>query len=129
MRIELMRMNHLIAGGALFLFPFVAKAQAGTEGFQNSLNLAAGASGLQTVQSPGAFVGNLISAVLALSGLILVCVLVYAGILYMQGGADEGKVKQAKKLILNSIIGIVLIIVAYAASVFIIDAITQTVGA
>lgn len=115
-------MKHLVAGGALFLFPWIARAQTGTEGFQNSLNLAAGASGLAQVQTPAEIVGSFINVILSLAGIALVCILVYAGILYMQGGQDEGKIKQAKGLIVNSVIGLVLILSAFAISTFVIDA-------
>ena len=89
----------------------------------------AGGAGLLNTASPGTLVANLINVILGLSGLVLVCFLVYAGILYMQGGSDEKKVQQAKALILNSIIGIVLIISAYAISTFVIEALSRAVSA
>ncbi len=130
MRIELMRMNHLIAGGAFFLFPSVAFAQErAMNNFRSGLTATAGGAGLLNTTSPGTLVANLINVILGLSGLVLVCFLVYAGILYMQGGSDEKKVQQAKALILNSIIGIVLIISAYAISTFVIEALSRAVSA
>lgn len=126
MRAELMQMKHLVAGGVLFLFPLMVFAETpAVSNFKGSLNAAAGVSGLQTIASPGVIAGNLINVILGISGIALFCLLAYAGVLYMQGGSDEGKIKQAKGLIVNAIIGIVLVLSAYAISQFVLDALTR----
>lgn len=125
-----MRLKHLLASGALFLFPLSAFADTqAVSNFKSGLTAAAGGAGLLNAASPGTLVGNLINVILSLAGIVLVGLLVYAGILYMQGGQDESKIKQAKGIILNSIIGLILILSAYAISTFVISALIQSVGA
>lgn len=66
-------------------------------------------------------IGNIINVILSVMGILFVILIVYAGILYMQGGQDEGKIKKAKGLIINAIVGLVIVIASYAISAFIID--------
>jgi hypothetical protein len=73
-------------------------------------------------------VGNLISALLGLSGLILVGLLIYGGILYMTAQGDMDRVKQAKKTMVNAVIGIVIVVASYAAASFIIAQLTSAVN-
>lgn len=65
-------------------------------------------------------VGNMINVILSVMGIVFVLLIVYAGILYMQGGTDEKKIAKAKNLIINAIIGLVIVIAAFAISSFII---------
>jgi len=94
------------------------------------LNLAGdrgfGASGAISVPT---LVGNLINALLGLSGLILVGLLVYGGFLYMTAQGDTERVKTAKKTMINAVIGIVIIVAAYAAAAFVIAQLTSAVSA
>lgn len=92
-------------------------AEIATCGVQVSGNRAYGTTSPIAVPT---LVGNLINALLGISGLILVGLLIYGGILYMTAQGDIERVKNAKKTMINAVIGIVIIVVAYAASTFII---------
>ncbi len=67
------------------------------------------------------FIGNILNVLFGAFGIILVVYIVYAGILYMTASGEEEKVKKAKKIIMQTIIGIVLIIAAYSISNFVIN--------
>lgn len=71
-------------------------------------------------------IGNVIGAVLGLLGVVLLCMMLYAGFLWMTAGGDEDKVKTARTMILNGVIGLVIIASAYAIVQFVIN---QFVGA
>ena len=86
-------------------------------------------AGLATTAQPTQIVGNVINVIMGLAGIVLVIILVYAGILYITSHGDEKKVGEAKKLIINAIIGIVIIASAYALSYFIIAQLSQAVSA
>lgn len=73
--------------------------------------------------------GNLISVVLSVLGVVLLVLVIYAGILWMTAGGDSGKVDKAKALITNAVIGLVLILAALAISTFVFDTLTQAVAA
>jgi len=70
------------------------------------------------------FVGRVINAFFALLGFIAVLLYVYAGYLWMTSTGDAAKVDQAKKVITNTTIGLVIMIMAYSITAFIIQALT-----
>ncbi len=57
-----------------------------------------------------------------IAGIIAVIVIIVAGLNYTTSGGDSGKVAKAKNLILYSVIGLVVIIIAFALTNFIIEA-------
>ena len=66
-------------------------------------------------------VGNVINVILGVSGLVLVGLFIYGGVLYLTAQGDPDRVKQAKKTMINAVIGVVIIVVAYAAATFVIQ--------
>lgn len=64
-------------------------------------------------------IAGLINVVLGLTGIVFLVLLVYAGVLYLTAGGAEDNVKKAKKLIANAIIGIILIVAAYAITSYV----------
>jgi hypothetical protein len=80
-----------------------------------------------TPKSPIEIASNIINIVLSLLGIILVCLLVYAGFLWMTAAGDEGKVEKALGIIKTSIIGLIIILAAWAISYFVIKEISQAV--
>lgn len=112
---------------ASFFMPFAALAAYDTG--STGLDASANAAGLQTGsgQLP-VIIGTVIHAALALVGVIFLILMVYAGIIWMIARGDEGKVEKAKETIINSIIGLVIVVGAYAITSFVINAMTN-VGA
>jgi len=66
-------------------------------------------------------IGSIINILLGLLGIIFTVLIVYGGFLYMTAGGNEDQVKKAKKFITNAIIGLVIVLAAYAISSFVID--------
>lgn len=64
-------------------------------------------------------IGSVIGAVLAFVGVIFLILIIYGGITWMTAGGNEEKIKKAKGLIVNSIIGLVIILAAYSIVSFI----------
>ena len=91
------------------------------------LELAGKQASYNTSLTAEGIVGNLINVVLGLSGLILVILLIYGGVLYMTAAGDMERVKQAKRTMINAVIGIVIVVAAYAAASFIIAQLTSAV--
>lgn len=115
-----------IASVATLLAPSLAHAVSAVDNFKEGLNTANSVAGLGKTDSPAVLVGNLINVVLGLSGMAFVILLVYAGILYMQGGTDEQKIKKAKGMVLNAVIGIIVIVTAFAITQFIFGQLATT---
>lgn len=88
-------------------------AQASTD-VLSGLGTAGYAAGYTTATPLTTIVANIINVVLGLTGIAFVILLVYAGILYLTAQGEEGNVKKAKKLISGAVIGIIIIVSAYA---------------
>ncbi len=65
------------------------------------------------------FVGNLIQVILFIAGILAVVYLVFAGIQYITAGGDLVKTSTARTGIVNAIIGIVVILLAFSIVVWV----------
>jgi hypothetical protein len=61
-------------------------------------------------------VGAVVTLVLGLLGVVFLVLAIYAGYSWMTAGGNEETVEKAKKTIVNSIIGIIVVLAAYALS-------------
>ena len=73
-------------------------------------------------------IGQLVNIALGLLGIIFFVLLVYAGFLWMTAGGEEDQVSEAKKLMINGVVGLILILTAYAITGFVVGALTEDVG-
>lgn len=69
--------------------------------------------------------GRLINVVLGLLGIILLLIILYAGFLWMTAGGNSDQVEKAKKLMINAVIGLVIMLAAYAISNFVITSLGE----
>ena len=63
---------------------------------------------------------KLILVVLSLVGIIFLVLTIYGGILWMTAGGKEEQVKKAGNIITRAVIGLVIVVLAYAITYFII---------
>ena len=85
-------------------------------------NLGTGAgykTGLQSTPLP-AIVGRIINVFLSILGVLFVVLMVYGGYLWMTSYGNSQTVDRAKELIVDAIIGIIIILLAYAIANFIV---------
>ncbi len=66
-------------------------------------------------------IGGIIKAALGLVGVIVVVIIVYAGFLWMTAGGNTDQVGKAKSWLINGVIGLVLVLSAYAITDFVIS--------
>lgn len=85
---------------------------------------AAGLASGESASLPG-LIGRLIQAILGILGIVFVILIIYAGVLYMTAAGDDEKVKKAKNLMIQAVIGIVIIVAAYAISSFVMTALAD----
>lgn len=64
--------------------------------------------------------GSLIQILLSFLGVIFVVLIVYSGILWMTAMGNDQQVDKAKKIISESIIGLVIVVLAYSISFLVI---------
>lgn len=92
---------------------------------QYGLNETAGSAGLNTglaAEPVPKIVGSIIGAALSLLGIIFLVLMLYGGYLWMTSYGAEQKVTKAKNLIVDALIGLVIVLAAYAITNFIIGA-------
>ena len=100
-----------VVGGA----HYALAAKADDTGFTATAKTA----GLSNAQPISQIVGQLVNAVISLVGTILVVLIIYAGFLWMTAQGAEEKVKKAKAILTNAVIGMIIIFAAYSISDFI----------
>lgn len=114
----------LLLAGFLFASFFVLSAQAQN----NNYGLDESAAKIPAFQSQlseydqnflNTRVGSIIGIVLSFIGVLFLILMLYAGILWMTASGNDEKVKKAKDLIINAIIGLIIVSAAYAITAFI----------
>lgn len=70
-------------------------------------------------------IGGLLNAILGLLGLVLFVMFIYGGFLWMTAGGNTEKVKQAKDILLNAIIGLIILVAAFAISTYVVSLLSQ----
>ncbi len=73
-------------------------------------------------------VGSIIKVALSVVGLIAIVLVIYGGFKWMTSGGSEEKVDEAKKILYSGIIGLVIILSAYALSSFVLKTLTSATG-
>lgn len=127
MLLQGLKNNKIIILLAVFIISlqFTAVAVAGIdEAFDikpnSKLNQAAGGAGYDIDSAdPFYLISTIINTVLSFLGVIFLILMVYGGYMWMTAAGDEQKVDKAKDLIKNAIIGLIIVIAAYAISYFV----------
>ncbi len=73
-------------------------------------------------------IGLLINILLGILGIIFLILVIYAGFLWMTAGGDEKKVGTAKNILVTAVIGLIILLSAYAISTFVIDQLVDATG-
>ncbi len=115
-----------VLGLAIFIAPEALADDNAAETIRSGIETTGG--GLFSTSSISTIIGNLIAAMLALTGIIFLVIMVYAGMLYMTAAGEEGKVKKAKSMLTTSVIGILIVVTAYAVTTYLVQALTTALG-
>jgi len=74
-------------------------------------------------------IARIINVLLSVLGVIFFVLVLYGGFLWMTSAGNEEKVKKAKTILTDSVIGLIILLAAYAISRFVIEAlISATTG-
>ncbi len=73
-------------------------------------------------------IGAIIKVAVGVLGIVLTCLIIYGGFLWMTAGGDPGQVKKAKGYITDAIIGLIICILAYAITTFVIDKLSGVIS-
>lgn len=110
---------------AVFLFVGVAAYAQGELNFglqpvQNSIGLAS--TDIRII------IARIIRAVLGLLGVIAIVIMIYAGYTIMTSGGDEEQVVYGKKIMINGVIGLIIILSSLAIVQYVLNALGQATG-
>jgi amino acid transporter len=78
--------------------------------------------------TPESVVATIVQIVLGLLGVVFVFFLVYGGIQWMVAGGNEEQIKKAQNIIKRAIVGLIITLVAYIVSIFIISIFVSSTG-
>jgi hypothetical protein len=70
-------------------------------------------------------IGGVIRAFMGLLGIVAVLLILYGGFKWMTAAGNEDQVGEAKKIIISGVIGLIIIMSAYAIATFVIGAIVN----
>ena len=74
-------------------------------------------------------VNNIIGVILGFLGLIAVVLILIGGFMWMTAGGNEERVSTGRKYIINGVIGLIIILAAYAIASFVITNLQSATGA
>lgn len=110
---------------ALFLFSFsltIVEASTGLKDATDGLKQTATAGfGNDVVNSPSisSVIGKIIGVVLSFVGVIFLILIIYAGFTWMLARGNDADVKKAKDLMYDAVVGLIIILAAYAITAFV----------
>ncbi len=108
--------------GVMMAMPLIASAQidTGLTDFNNTAQL--GEEDLRTT------IGNIVRVVLGFLGLLAVLLVLWAGFLWMTATGNEDQIGKAKGILISAVIGLIIIMSAYAITTFIFDEFGSATG-
>ena len=88
--------------------------------YPDSVKAACGCGNSSSKELPDVAI-NIINIIIGISGIVAVVFIVIGGINYMTSTGDAGKVKKAKDTILYGIIGLIIVLLAFAITQFVLN--------
>lgn len=124
------RIASFIAATTGVVLPLAVSAQGIVQRIQGGVDSAGGQAGFGALPPGGilAIIGRVIGVALSLVGIVLFVIILHAGFLWMTAGGDSKRVTDARARILNSIIGLIIIVAAYAIAGFVLNSIAGVQG-
>jgi len=107
--------------------PMVTMAQSNNNLFGIN-EVSTGLNNTLSTADPRVVVGRIINVVLGFLGVIAVGIILLGGFKWMTAGGNEDKVGEAKKLLGAGVIGLVIILSAWAIATFVINQIYSAVN-
>ena len=74
-------------------------------------------------------IAYVIQVVLGFLGIIFIILIIYAGFVWMTSAGNEEKISKAKKTLIAAIIGITIVLLAYAITGFVINSLLEATDA
>jgi cytochrome bd-type quinol oxidase subunit 2 len=75
--------------------------------------------GIPRVDDPGQAAGDLLNATYVIAGIVCVIVIIVAGFMFMTASGDASLIKKAREMVVGAVIGLLVIILAFVITGFI----------
>ncbi len=121
--LKIRSLNKILATISCLVFPFVVHAQTAILRLEELGDK--GGFG-QSQNDPRIIAGRIINGALGLVGVALLTLTIYAGFTWMTAGDNSDKIEEAKKTIRNCVIGLIIILLAFVISRYVISIIIGT---
>lgn len=116
----------ILIGSALFVFPFFlpapsVQAQSFLDDINQQTESFAGEQGVDAgnAADPRLIIGRVIRYGLGLMGMIFLGYMIFAGYLFLTAAGNDDQVMRAKKILQNSVLGVIITLSAYSITAFI----------
>jgi len=115
----------------LIALPVIVLAQTGSvsEDILGGVTNVGKGAGYKTVAESGTLpevVGKIIKSFLGLLGILFTILIIYGGYTWMTSFGETNKIKKAKDLIVDAIIGIAIILASYIITSFVVNALISS---
>ena len=103
---------------SLLTLPTLTAAQ-GLKNINQGIDVTAQGAGIKGESNLVQFLAMIVQGLLALIGLVFVILIIYGGFQWMTAMGQEDKIAKAKKVITNSVIGLIIIVLSYSIAYFV----------
>jgi len=121
--------TYIAGAGIALMAPLQVLAVSPFDTAKNMVGNVGNAAGIQTTNGGLTdIVGKLINIFLGFLGVIFLVLMLYAGFLWMTAQGEEAKVKKAKDMITQAVIGLIIVVAAFAISNFVLASLVNATG-
>lgn len=134
MNLRFKKLRYYFFSGSLFLLSLPAIAQTDIRGRLRKVGVGDEVAGYQDIsENEGDLyfaetLGKFIKIFLTFFGIVFLILIMYGGFLWMTAQGNEQQIEKAKQTIINSTIGIVIVMLAYAITWFVIAKLGNATG-
>jgi hypothetical protein len=72
-------------------------------------------------------IGKIINVILGFLGIIFIVLIIYGGFMWMTAQGNEAQVEKAKKILIRSIVGVIIILISYIITWFVMGTLFELV--
>jgi hypothetical protein len=112
----------------LFSLAFVLVGFASAQGLDVGIEAVEDGGLLLSNTDPRVIIARVINFALLFLGVIAVSLIIYAGFIWMSSGGSEDKIDQAKKILRNAVIGLIIVLSAWGIATFVLNRLLQATG-
>lgn len=91
---------------------------------QSQIEVGGDGINIPKVDDPGAAAGDLLNTVYVVAGITCVIVIVIAGFMFVTASGDASLIKKAREMLIGALIGLLVIIMAFAITGFVLGRFT-----